>query len=384
MASSDDGGGVDDGEPTLNESLVALSAVLQRAVDAAQGPAFEGPLLERQNETPRTLVECFNLAQNAQAEKESNKKKKADDSRGAPVGGEYLTGAFPNCKEAPFMAWAEEFFRPLRREDVEAALASHLQEPSRDPALRVPALGRHYTVTWQEEEVAAMEEAAAAARDGEPGRRKAGARRATGARTPRASNSMTKLAAHVRTAPPAAGCCAASARHARRAAFKTKLLLLTALPFGPCRATALMLRVRRAQTEPVTTIISPIEDPEPGDLCHVCYDGDRCQLFVLHSALLLRCVAGGRIITLNWPTLLGSLLPQCVTPARTREPSHRLHSPKPQACALRGCTHSASAGCTAPAQRCRRRAYLAARPCTTPDGAATLAAAARAGVRARQ
>lgn len=145
-------------EPTVHETLVSLQSALQRVVasPAVQAAAF--PPFGRSS-LPKTLNDCFTLAQNAATEKETKKKKqdKAAETA-APVGGDYLTGAFPNVKEAPFMAWCEEFFRPLRKEDIEQAFGTHLTDPASDPAFKMPALGKHYTDVWAADDAAAAEE----------------------------------------------------------------------------------------------------------------------------------------------------------------------------------------------------------------------------------
>lgn len=148
-----------DALPTLHANLLGLQAVLQRAVAAPAVQAASYPAPDRAETTPRTLGECFTAAQNAATEKETKKKKqdKAAETS-APIGGDYLTGAFPNHKEAPFMAWSEEFFRPLRKEDVERAFSTHLADPIADPCFKMPALGTHYMETWAAEDAAAAEE----------------------------------------------------------------------------------------------------------------------------------------------------------------------------------------------------------------------------------
>lgn len=182
----------DDGappEPTVHDAIVSLQASLQRVVTspAVQGAAF--PLPER-SALPKTLNDCFTTAQNAATEKDTKKKKqdKAAETA-APVGGDYLTGAFPNVKEAPFMAWSEEYFRPLRKEDVEQAFSNPqcLTDPMSDPAFKLPALGTHYTEVWAAEDAAAAEE---------PQRDMPETRHSTRARVPSTAKGGNKGAAH--------------------------------------------------------------------------------------------------------------------------------------------------------------------------------------------
>lgn len=56
------------------------------------------------------------------------------------------------------MAWSEEFFRPLRKDDIEQVFSAYLTDPSSDPAFKMPALGAHYTEVWAAEDAAAAEE----------------------------------------------------------------------------------------------------------------------------------------------------------------------------------------------------------------------------------
>ena len=191
---------------SVAEALRSLGANIQRVCTAAARPEFSFPLAERQAETPKTLGECYTTAQNAANEKETKKKK--NDQAGlsnAPVGGEYLSGAFPNVREAPFMAWSEEYFRPLRSEEVQQVLAMQMSDPAEDPIFRAPPLGRPYLTAWAEEDANAA--IAAAARDGEGIKRRAAMKRsaAVAGRAPKAnSNAPLRLAqqARARIMPP--------------------------------------------------------------------------------------------------------------------------------------------------------------------------------------
>jgi len=218
----------------LSEVLASLDAPIVALLESLSSPALDFPLAERQAEAPATLADAQALAASA-VQRDSHGRTRVVEPRvgasGAPKCGCLLTGAFPDARAQPFLAWTEEFFRHVRREDLDSLLRGPGWpggDVASDPAFAVPPLGDHFSATWQQEDVAAAQAAQAA--------------------------HELQMAAKERSAALAA---------AQRAAARQR-----AAAAGPRRT--------QREDDAVVTTVSPFEPgTDPAELCHVCMDGER-------------------------------------------------------------------------------------------------------------
>ena len=242
-----DGGG-DGGDPPLLADALAELDVPIAALHAAAAalPGLDFPLAERQEEAPATLADAQAAASQG-PQRDSHARNRAADARGgvaAPRGGCYLAGAFPDARTQPFLAWCEEFFRHLRRDDLDALFRGPGWpggDLADDAAFRWPQLGEHYTAAWavQDAELAAAVQAA------------------------------QEVHAAARQKSMALASAARSAAARARAA---------AGPREPRRA---------KEGDDIVTSVSPFPPgTDMAELCHVCMDGERCVPFPLHLRLL--------------------------------------------------------------------------------------------------
>ena len=246
-----DGGG-DGGDPPLfGDALAELDAPIAALHAVAAALPLDFPLAERQEEAPATLADAQAASQNVQRDTSSRNRAGGGAGGGAaPRGGDYLTMAWPDARTQPFLAWCEDFFRHLRREDLDALFRGPGWpggDLADDAAFRWPQLGEHYTTAWavQDAELAAAVQAAqevhAAARQ----------------------KSMA-LASAARSA----------AARARAAA-------------GPREP-------RKAKDgDDLVTSVSPFPPgTDMAELCHVCMDGERCVAQALLCALHFAAASG--------------------------------------------------------------------------------------------
>lgn len=234
-----DAEGADGGDPPLLVDALAqldgpLSALHTAAASRAADLSF--PLAERQQEAPATLADA-QAAASQTVTRDAHGRSRAAETRagvGAPKGGCYLTGAFPDARQLPFLAWTEDFFRHVRRDDLDALFRGPGWpggDLTDDAAFRVPALGEHYTTTWavQDAELAAAVQAAQ--------EQHAAARR----RSMALASAARSAAARARTA-------AGGAR-------------------GDSR--------RKRDGDDIITSVSPFpQGTDMAELCHVCMDGE--------------------------------------------------------------------------------------------------------------